>query len=69
MAAEIHPIAAVIDGLGDPTHLNVRLEDDGYDRRAAQQFSCSRQPGRTRSRHDGDLVHADGLVPFTMRQS
>ena len=69
MAAEIHPIAAVIDGLGDPTHLNVRLEDDGHDRRTAQQFSCSRQSCGPRSRHDGDLVHADGLASFTIRQS
>ncbi len=60
MAAQIHPIAAIVDRLGDPAHLNVGLEYDGYDRRAAQQFQGSGQPGRTRSRHDGEFAHANG---------
>jgi hypothetical protein len=68
MSAEIHPIAAVFDGLGDSTYLDVCLEDGRYDGRAAQQLSCSRQACGPRSCHHGDLVHADGVMPFTIRQ-
>jgi hypothetical protein len=60
MSAQIHPIAAVLNGLGDATHLGVRLDHDRADISAFQQFHSGGQPGWPRTDYDGDCGSLDG---------
>jgi hypothetical protein len=42
VSSQIHPIAAVVDGLGNPTDLCIAIEDDGLNVGPAQQFESGR---------------------------
>ena len=68
MAAQVHPIAAIVDRLRDASDLCVGLEYDGRDIRPAQQFQRGGQARRTGSGHHRCslapfAIHADGLTP------
>jgi hypothetical protein len=56
VAAEIHSIAAVIDRLGDSSHLSVGFEDDRPDIRPPQKFEGRRQSRRSCAGDDGNFL-------------
>ena len=55
MAAEVHAIPAVVDGLGYTADLGFRFEHDRRDVRASQHLERSGQPGWSGARNDCDV--------------
>ena len=56
VTAEIHAIAAVIDGLGNSAHLSIGFEHDGRDIGAPQELERRRQSGRSGAGDDGNSL-------------
>src|SRR5580700_3560270 len=68
VTAQIHSIAAVVDGLGDSTNLGICFKDYWRDVRSPQELEGRSQPRRPGADYDG-YFHVAGSADRTFLQS